>query len=261
MESEALTAGWAWMLGNLSEFQITTVATFVLHELFYWAAYVPFLVADRVPAMRRWKIQPDKESNAATQWQCFRRVMLSHMFIVAPLVALTHFVKGGFPMSLPLPPWQTSVFQVIAMFVIEDFFFYWGHRLLHTPWLYRNIHSIHHEFSSPIGMAAEYAHPAEVVFLGIATGIGPLVFGPHLFTLWCYLCVRCFQTVECHSGYDFPWSLNRWVPVYGGADFHDHHHKNYSGNYASTFIWMDAVYGTDAAYQQWKAKQTANKAS
>lgn len=35
--------------------------------------------------------------------------------------------------------------QIAFYFVIEDFVFYWGHRLLHTKWLYQHVHSVHHE--------------------------------------------------------------------------------------------------------------------
>ena len=36
----------------------------------------------------------------------------------------------------------------------EDFFFYWGHRLMHLPYLYKRIHKQHHEFKNPVSMAA-----------------------------------------------------------------------------------------------------------
>ena len=37
------------------------------------------------------------------------------------------------------------VSQVLFYFVLEDFIFYWGHRALHTKWLYKHVHSVHHE--------------------------------------------------------------------------------------------------------------------
>ena len=35
--------------------------------------------------------------------------------------------------------------QILFYFIIEDFVFYWGHRILHSKWLYKNVHSVHHE--------------------------------------------------------------------------------------------------------------------
>lgn len=35
--------------------------------------------------------------------------------------------------------------QIVFYFILEDFVFYWGHRILHTKWLYQHVHSVHHE--------------------------------------------------------------------------------------------------------------------
>lgn len=48
--------------------------------------------------------------------------------------------------------------------------------------------------------------------------------------------------------YDFPWSLTKFIPFYGGADHHDYHHyvggQSHS-NFASVFTYCDYIYGTD----------------
>lgn len=48
--------------------------------------------------------------------------------------------------------------------------------------------------------------------------------------------------------YDFPWTPTKYIPFYGGADYHDYHH--YVGgmsqsNFASVFTYCDYIYGTD----------------
>ncbi|KAK8488810.1 hypothetical protein V6N11_025324 [Hibiscus sabdariffa] len=146
--------------------------------------------------------------------------------------------------------------QIIFYFILEDFVFYWGHRILHTKWLYKHVHSVHHEYATPFGLTSEYAHPAEILFLGFATIIGPAITGPHLITLWLWMVLRVLETVEAHCGYHFPWSLSNFLPVYGGADFHDYHHRllyTKSGNYSSTFVYMDWIFGTDKGYRKLKA--------
>ena len=71
-------------------------------------------------------------------------------------------------------------------------------------------------YATPFGLTSEYAHPAEILFLGFATIVGPAITGPHLITLWLWMVLRVLETVEAHSGYHFPWSLSNFLPVYGG---------------------------------------------
>lgn len=138
------------------------------------------------------------------------------------------------------------------------------HRLLHYGSLYKRIHKMHHDYSAPFGMTAEYAHPLETLILGVGTIGGPLAYvgltgDLHIMTVFLWLCVRLFQTVDAHSGYDFPWSLRNWLPFWAGADFHDHHHKVFLGNYSSTFRWWDWVCGTDRRYNNYKQRLAAQK--
>ncbi|KAF3625764.1 Methylsterol monooxygenase 2-1 [Capsicum annuum] len=110
-------------------------------------------------------------------------------------------------------------------------------------------------YATPFGLTSEYAHPAEILFLGFATIVGPAVTGPHLITLWLWMVLRVLETVEAHCGYHFPWSLSNFLPLYGGADFHDYHHRllyTKSGNYSSTFVYMDWLFGTDKGYRRLK---------
>ena len=44
-----------------------------------------------------------------------------------------------------------------------------------------------------------------------------------------------------------------------GADFHDHHHMLFLGNYASSFRIWDWAFGTDKRYNQWKLRKRAEK--
>jgi sterol desaturase/sphingolipid hydroxylase (fatty acid hydroxylase superfamily) len=109
--------------------------------------------------------------------------------------------------------------NAVLCMIVEDFYFYFVHRLLHHRLLYKYIHKRHHDHTAPFGMAGEYAHPLETILLGVGTTAGPLLFTRHLATLWVWLLVRVVQVVECHSGYDFPWSPNRWLPFWGGMCF------------------------------------------
>jgi len=260
--SKNIEYGFDYLFDTFDPTLVVTLGTFIIHELAYFGFYLPFFIADFMPSMLQYKIQKDRKNTYALQMNCFVRVILSHTLAQIPMMVLAKLVLTTFGMKLtgPIPSWTTLGFQMIFFYFIEDFYFYWVHRLLHYGWFYKNIHKVHHEHNAPFGIAAEYAHPVETIFLGIGTALGPIIIclyqGSHLFTLWVWLLFRLWQTVEVHSGYDFPWSPNHFIPFWGGADFHDFHHMSFVGNYASTFTYCDKLFGTDDKYQAWKKKQT-----
>lgn len=53
------------------------------------------------------------------------------------------------------------------MMLVEDFSFYWMHRLFHTPYLYKKFHKYHHEFVTPIALGTLYAHPLEHILANV----------------------------------------------------------------------------------------------
>lgn len=80
--------------------------------------------------------------------------------------------------EVPFPSLAQIIPQLALFFVMEDAWHYSVHRLMHHRALYKHVHKVHHEFSAPFGLAAEYAHPVEVLVLGLGTVGGPL--------LWCW---------------------------------------------------------------------------
>ena len=115
------------------------------------------------------------------------------------------------------------------------------------------------------GLTAEYAHPAETLSLGFGTVGMPILYVMytsghfHLFTLSCWVVLRLFQAVDSHSGYDFPWSLNKFLPFWAGAEHHDLHHHYFIGNYASSFRWWDYCLDTEAGPEAKAAREERMK--
>jgi sterol desaturase/sphingolipid hydroxylase (fatty acid hydroxylase superfamily) len=135
--------------------------------------------------------------------------------------------------------------------IVEDSVFFWSHKTLHHPKVYRYIHKQHHEYRTTVGIAAEYAHPLEYVMGNIM----PMVLGPkilagrcHVFTFWLWLMMRIGETIDGHCGYDFSWSPYRLLPFSGGANYHDYHHSHNTGNFASFFTIWDTICGSNTNY-------------
>lgn len=168
--------------------------------------------------------------------------------------------------QVPFPSIQTMLPQLAFFFVFEDMFHYFAHQALHTGLLYKHIHKIHHKYSAPFGLAAEYAHPAEVAILGTGTILGPILWcaatgNLHIVTMYVWITLRLFQAIDAHSGYDFPWSLQHIIPFWSGAEHHDFHHMAFTNNFSTSFRWWDRILGTDNKYREYRKKVDAAKAA
>jgi sterol desaturase/sphingolipid hydroxylase (fatty acid hydroxylase superfamily) len=62
-------------------------------------------------------------------------------------------------MDMDKTPGATEMFKYILMFhVLEDFFFFTTHALLHTEFLYKHVHKIHHEYNTTVSLAGLHFH-------------------------------------------------------------------------------------------------------
>lgn len=207
-----------------------------------------------------WKQQ--KIPTAREQWECAALVLLQHCTVELPQIWLFHPVAVylGLEYGVPFPPLWKMAMQIAIFFVMEDAWHYWFHRGLHYGPLYRAIHKMHHTYSAPFGLAAEYASPIEVMLLGFGIVGCPVVWVAltndlHLLTMYAWIVLRLFQAIDAHSGYDFPWSLRKFLPFWAGADHHDLHHEKFIGNYASSFRWWDYVLDTEAGVEASKKRR------
>lgn len=266
---EQYWASWYSYMNN--DVLATGLMFFLLHEITYFARCLPWFIIDQIPYFRRWKIQPTKIPSTKEQLYCLKSVLLSHFLVEAIPIWTFHPMceKLGISVEVPFPHWKTMCFEIALFFVLEDMWHYWAHRLFHYGFFYKYIHKQHHRYAAPFGLSAEYAHPVETMSLGFGTVGMPILYvlytgNLHLFTLCIWVVLRLFQAVDSHSGHDFPWSLNKFLPFWAGAEHHDLHHHYFIGNYASSFRWWDYCLDTEAGPEaklarEEKMKLKANK--
>lgn len=249
----------------------TGIMSFVMHEVIYFGRSLPWMIIDRMPYFRKYKLQNQKIPTLKEQWDCASLVLLSHFTVELPQIWLFHPIATYFGMDygVPFPPLWKMALHISVFFVLEDTWHYWFHRALHYGPLYKMIHKLHHTYSAPFGLAAEYASPIEVMLLAMGTVGSPILWVSltgdlHLFTMYMWIVGRLFQAIDSHSGYDFPWSLHNFLPFWAGAHHHDVHHERFIGNYSSSFRWwdymLDTESGPEAAKRRRERKLAALKA-
>ena len=155
------------------------------------------------------------------------------------------------PMGAPLPSPARLFVGCLAAFLVNEWGFYWVHRLMHTTALYATCHKEHHEYVGTLGIAAEHSGVIESIFSAqVPTITGALVFGGHPFVVVLWLGIRLQQTYEVHSGFSLHGTIMDSLGISHGAwaAHHDFHHTSNRGNFGS--FTCDWLFGTMDMYIQ-----------
>ncbi|KAF2650278.1 C-4 methyl sterol oxidase Erg25 [Lophiostoma macrostomum CBS 122681] len=252
----------AWYTYMQNDILATGLMSLAMHEAVYFGRSLPWVIIDAIPWFRKYKIQQHKIPTKYEQFQCASLVLLSHFTVeIVQIWGFHPFCQFfGLDTSVPFPSITKMAYQIAIFFIMEDTWHYWAHRAMHWGPLYRSVHKIHHQYSAPFGLAAEYASPIEVMVLGIGTVTGPILYCAitrdlHILTMYFFIVLRLFQAIDAHSGYEFPWSLHHFLPFWAGAEHHDVHHERFIGNYSSSFRWWDYVLDTEAGPEAAKRRR------
>ena len=62
--------------------------------------------------------------------------------------------------SSEIATWEVLL-VILVLYAYGDTHFYWFHRMLHLPWLYKNVHKYHHESYNPDPFSGLSMHPIE----------------------------------------------------------------------------------------------------
>ena len=144
------------------------------------------------------------------------------------------------------PAW--AVADLVLMVVAHDAWFYWTHRAMHDPRLFRAFHRRHHRSANPSPFSAysfdlaEAAVQAGFVFVWMT-----LVPTPWAVT-GLFMLHQIVRNTLGHSGYELYPAGPGGRPL---LDFmtttthHDLHHAQAGWNYGLYFTWWDRLMGTE----------------
>lgn len=140
--------------------------------------------------------------------------------------------------------WAWTLLSLPLLLVLHDAYFWLTHRLLHTRFLFRHVHVVHHRSHNPTPFAAFAFHPVEAMiqagFVLFAASALPL----HAGVLFAFVNLSLAINVVGHLGFEFypaafiRHPLGRWLTT---STHHNLHHQKTHGNYGLYFTWWDVA--------------------
>ncbi|MGN6247256.1 MAG: sterol desaturase family protein [Ginsengibacter sp.] len=128
------------------------------------------------------------------------------------------------------------------MFLIHDTYFYWTHRLMHHPKIFRWFHLVHHLSTNPSPWAAYSFHPLEAIVEAGIFAVFLFTIPMHPLHLAIFFFIMIVYNVYGHLGYElYPKGFSRhWCGKWINTSVnHNQHHQYFKGNYGLYFLWWD----------------------
>jgi lathosterol oxidase len=176
--------------------------------------------------------------------------MLSFVFFAVIVVAVFKTPIRQFTRIYDHPAdygWGYFALSIILALIIHDTYFYWTHRLMHHPKLFKLFHLVHHKSTNPSPWAAFAFHPLEAI---VEAGVLPVIVFTipiHQYAVGVFFFISTFYNVYGHLGYEiYPALLirSRFGKWLNTSVSHNMHHKYFTGNYSFYTRFWDVVMGT-----------------
>ncbi len=188
----------------------------------------------------------------------YRREFLSSLrtvFFFAVTTISTLLLRDAGIIKLHLQEYSLVLLagQVAVMILVHDAYFYWLHRAMHHPKLFRPLHLHHHKSRTPTPFTAYSFSVGESVleaayvplFLLVTSLMGIAYAGMAvLFFIW----IQIVRNVMQHAGVELHpagWVDSKWTDWISTTTHHDLHHSEGRYNYGFYFTFWDRWMGTE----------------
>lgn len=145
------------------------------------------------------------------------------------------------------PTWWIPVSVLLAL-IVHDAYFYWMHRTVHHPRLFKRIHLLHHKSVNPSPWASYSFHFFEGILEAMVAPIILFLIPMHLLSLVLFTFFSFAINVYGHLGYEI---APRWFrhsllfEILNTSTHHNIHHARFKGNYGLYFRFWDRLMKTE----------------
>ncbi len=239
---------------NLPEIFHHFTAAFLEHAITYGVFTIPFFVVFWIVWKKKFEAIRIQEVERATTHHFKHDVLhsASTFFVFALMdVWLLYLQSQGYTLlylDINQYGWAWALISFGLLLFLNDTFFYWSHRAMHHPKLYKFFHRVHHESTDPSPLTAFAFHPSEAIVENIMPFLLPFIMPLHFGVLLSWQIFDMFNNVLGHLGYEaYPkgWVKLPILKYKTASTHHNMHHQLFNGNYALYFTWWDKWMGTE----------------
>ena len=143
----------------------------------------------------------------------------------------------------------TDLMLLAGLIVVHDTYFYWTHRAMHSPLLFKRFHHAHHRSITPTPFAAYSFSIPEAFVEGSIVMVWVFFVATPGWVLFAFLAFQIIRNTMGHAGAELmpKWwlstSLTSWINT---TTHHDlHHNGGFNKNYGLYFTFWDKLMGTE----------------
>lgn len=227
----------------------------VSENLIWYAAFtLPLFLVFWVIWKKYWqrlRIQKTQKATAHHFWHDLRFSACSFFIFGAMDLTLLYLEGKGYTQlyfKVADYGWGWIIASAALVLFLDDTFFYWSHRAMHHPKLYRFFHKVHHESTDPSPLTSFAFHPSEAVIEQLMHFVLPFVMPLHFGVVLFWQLFSMLNNVLAHLGYElYPanWVKLPFLKYKTASTHHNMHHELFHGNYALYFTWWDKWMGTE----------------
>ena len=143
--------------------------------------------------------------------------------------------------------WSYYVLSFFLAVIIHDTYFYWLHRLVHHPALFKRFHRVHHISTNPSPWSAFAHHPLETILQAGIFVILAFLVPLHPSMMLIFFFFMTIHSVYAHLGWELlPKGANRhWILKWiNSSVMHNFHHQKFNSNFGLYFSFWDRLAGT-----------------
>jgi Delta7-sterol 5-desaturase len=228
-------------------------------HIFFAFDFGRYLIAASLTALVVWGLRRTRLSYRKIQTREATAADKRREILQSLQSALVYVVAGGFIVwgvdSDVLHRFQGSygiagdLLLIAAMVVAHDAYFYWAHRFMHHPRLFKVFHQPHHRSITPTPWAAYSFAVPEAAVMVLFVPLWLFFVATPAWVMFVWLNFQIIRNAMGHAGFEFMprwWlasPLTRWINT---TTHHDlHHNGSFNHNYGLYFTWWDKWMGTE----------------